>query len=256
MTLRTLRCSFCHRRDSQVAKLVAGPVRMLGGRVYICDRCAAQTIQIMESHSDDRPRGERQSLFRRTSIASVGCAARMRPARGNVGRRRNCGTSLLRRRGRASAGRRADRVGRWDTPLSAHRRRWPWAIRSLRVAPRRTRHAVDLLLPSAASPGNVLGPAPVSLSPAFAGELSIAHQPDDRAQIVIVKLAGLLPNICDDVRHHVVEQLVLAARGMKDCHFQMLTDGLQVGDKRPCTVLRWSFSETQLLPQVTRPKFS
>jgi len=66
MTLRTLRCSFCHRRDSQVAKLVAGPVRMLGGRVYICDRCAAQTIQIMESHSDDRPRGERQSLFRRT----------------------------------------------------------------------------------------------------------------------------------------------------------------------------------------------
>jgi hypothetical protein len=50
-----------------VAKLVAGPLRMFAGRVYICDRCAAETIQIMEAHSgDDQPRGETPSLVRRT----------------------------------------------------------------------------------------------------------------------------------------------------------------------------------------------
>jgi ATP-dependent protease Clp ATPase subunit len=43
MFFRKLRCSFCHRPDSQVAKLVAGP------RVYICDRCAYETIRIMET---------------------------------------------------------------------------------------------------------------------------------------------------------------------------------------------------------------
>ena len=40
---KALRCSFCRRDESQVAKLVAGP------RVYICDRCAYETIRIMES---------------------------------------------------------------------------------------------------------------------------------------------------------------------------------------------------------------
>jgi hypothetical protein len=61
----TMRCSFCGRSDSEVAKLVAGPVRLLAGRVYICDRCAAQTVQIMERHSGGEPGRERQSLFRR-----------------------------------------------------------------------------------------------------------------------------------------------------------------------------------------------
>ena len=66
MLRRTMRCSFCRRRDSEVAKLVAGPLRIVAGRVYICDRCAAQTIQIMESHSGDvQPRGQTESLFRR-----------------------------------------------------------------------------------------------------------------------------------------------------------------------------------------------
>jgi hypothetical protein len=53
-----MRCSFCRRPDSQVEKLVAGPWRLLAGRVYICDRCAAQTIEIMEGHlggSEPRP---------------------------------------------------------------------------------------------------------------------------------------------------------------------------------------------------------
>jgi len=66
MPLRTLRCSFCYRRDWEVAKLVAGPMRILAGRVYICDRCAEQTIHIMEAHSGDQPQGERQSFLRRT----------------------------------------------------------------------------------------------------------------------------------------------------------------------------------------------
>jgi len=50
---RAMKCSFCRRPDSQVEKLVAGPWRLLAGRVYICDRCAAQTIEIMQSHTGD-----------------------------------------------------------------------------------------------------------------------------------------------------------------------------------------------------------
>jgi hypothetical protein len=59
MLRRTMRCSFCQRSDSEVAKLVAGPWRMFAGRVYICDRCAAETIRIMNAHAgEDQPRGE------------------------------------------------------------------------------------------------------------------------------------------------------------------------------------------------------
>jgi ATP-dependent protease Clp ATPase subunit len=66
MLRRMMRCSFCGRRDSEVAKLVAGPWRILAGRVYICDRCAAETIHIMESHAgDDQARKATESLFRR-----------------------------------------------------------------------------------------------------------------------------------------------------------------------------------------------
>ena len=62
----TMRCSFCRRPDSEVEKLVAGPWRMLVGRVYICDRCATQTIQIMEAHTGgDRPRPQSLTSFRR-----------------------------------------------------------------------------------------------------------------------------------------------------------------------------------------------
>jgi hypothetical protein len=66
MVRALLRCSFCRRRDSEVAKLVAGPWRILAGRVYICDRCAAETIRIMESHAgDDQTRRRTEPLFRR-----------------------------------------------------------------------------------------------------------------------------------------------------------------------------------------------
>jgi len=43
MFSRKLRCSFCGRSEGEVNKLVAGP------RVYICDRCAYETIRIMEA---------------------------------------------------------------------------------------------------------------------------------------------------------------------------------------------------------------
>jgi ATP-dependent protease Clp ATPase subunit len=68
----TMRCSFCLRKDSEVVKLVAGPMKIFG-RVYICDRCAAQTIEIMEAPAhDSQPRGERQSLLRRIVNRLVG----------------------------------------------------------------------------------------------------------------------------------------------------------------------------------------
>jgi hypothetical protein len=67
MLRKTMRCSFCRRPDSEVAKLVAGPLRIFAGRVYICDRCATQTIHIMEAHSgDDQPPRDTESLLRRT----------------------------------------------------------------------------------------------------------------------------------------------------------------------------------------------
>ena len=44
-----LACSFCHRSDDQVAKLVAGPRALrVGPRVYICDACVAISVKIME----------------------------------------------------------------------------------------------------------------------------------------------------------------------------------------------------------------
>jgi hypothetical protein len=49
---RLLFCSFCRRRDTQVAKLVAGPrILLFGPRVYICDACVAASVKIMDSSS-------------------------------------------------------------------------------------------------------------------------------------------------------------------------------------------------------------
>src|SRR5262252_11047290 len=58
MRIGTMRCSFCRRPDAEVSKLVAGPWRLFAGRVYICDRCAAQTIQIMERSDGNLPQRE------------------------------------------------------------------------------------------------------------------------------------------------------------------------------------------------------
>jgi ATP-dependent protease Clp ATPase subunit len=56
---RRLACSFCHKSDAQVAKLVAGP------RVYICDQCAAEVTRIMEQSTGNEAKPSAPSLFRR-----------------------------------------------------------------------------------------------------------------------------------------------------------------------------------------------
>ena len=74
---RGLRCSFCGRNDSQVDKLVAGPQRVFAGRVYICDRCAVQTIEIMEGTSGDHPQNPTAtSLLKRTWTRLLGRSGR------------------------------------------------------------------------------------------------------------------------------------------------------------------------------------
>ena len=50
--LRKLRCSFCRKNESAVAKLVAGP------RVYICDECVAIASRMMEGGGPNDPRPE------------------------------------------------------------------------------------------------------------------------------------------------------------------------------------------------------
>lgn len=59
MRILKLRCSFCGRHDSEVNKLVAGP------RVYICDRCAYETIRIMETAPPAQPKTPRRSVWTR-----------------------------------------------------------------------------------------------------------------------------------------------------------------------------------------------
>jgi len=49
------RCSFCRRSEADVGKLVAGP------HVYICDRCAYETIRIMEAAPPAPPAERAQS---------------------------------------------------------------------------------------------------------------------------------------------------------------------------------------------------
>jgi len=53
---RLLFCSFCRRRETRVAKLVAGPrILFVGPRVYICDACAAASVRIMEGFMPPSP---------------------------------------------------------------------------------------------------------------------------------------------------------------------------------------------------------
>jgi ClpX C4-type zinc finger len=56
-----LRCSFCGKRDNEIAKLVAGP------SVRICDECVAVAAQIMNDAGpgDGRPATGPPSLGRR-----------------------------------------------------------------------------------------------------------------------------------------------------------------------------------------------
>jgi ATP-dependent Clp protease ATP-binding subunit ClpX len=53
MFKRKLACSFCRRSAAEVDKLVAGP------RVYICDRCAAEAVRIMNEGPSTADAGRR-----------------------------------------------------------------------------------------------------------------------------------------------------------------------------------------------------
>ena len=60
-SFRKLRCSFCRKDETQVAKLVAGP------HVYICDECVAIANRIIEdsSHGNEQPIRVKPSIWRR-----------------------------------------------------------------------------------------------------------------------------------------------------------------------------------------------
>ena len=61
MFKRKLACSFCRRSEAEVAKLVAGP------RVYICDRCAAEVVRIMNDspYTEALPKSVEQGIIGR-----------------------------------------------------------------------------------------------------------------------------------------------------------------------------------------------
>jgi ATP-dependent protease Clp ATPase subunit len=48
-TFRQRRCSFCGKRESEVAKLVAGP------HVHICDTCVATAARLMADPPAPQP---------------------------------------------------------------------------------------------------------------------------------------------------------------------------------------------------------
>lgn len=68
-----LACSFCHRSNDQVSKLVAGPRALLiGPPVYICDACVAIAVKIMEQPVTPAPRPQVTNWrrwFSRTQVA-------------------------------------------------------------------------------------------------------------------------------------------------------------------------------------------
>lgn len=55
---KQLRCSFCRKNESEIAKLVAGP------KVYICDQCIAAAHSIIENASDDNQPPKTKSSVR------------------------------------------------------------------------------------------------------------------------------------------------------------------------------------------------
>jgi hypothetical protein len=60
MRFKRLACSFCGRSNDEVAKSVAGP------RVYICDRCAYETVRIMDTTPPSNASlAKREAIWRR-----------------------------------------------------------------------------------------------------------------------------------------------------------------------------------------------
>jgi hypothetical protein len=57
---RHLRCSFCGRHAAEVAKLAAGPQKLLRRRVHICDACVAAATRIMANAGDAKASAVRE----------------------------------------------------------------------------------------------------------------------------------------------------------------------------------------------------
>ena len=51
----SLRCSFCHKRQDQVEKLIASPSEY--PRAYICDECIRVSYMILEDDRADQVSG-------------------------------------------------------------------------------------------------------------------------------------------------------------------------------------------------------
>ena len=64
MRIRKLKCSFCHKTEDQVSKLVAGPRLTIGPKLYICNECVAIANSIMEGNPPPTPAISRSLLER------------------------------------------------------------------------------------------------------------------------------------------------------------------------------------------------
>ena len=64
---RLLACSFCGKKETEVARLVAGPNAYIRRKVYICDGCVSIASRIMEDAEHQGPHQEesRAKLFDR-----------------------------------------------------------------------------------------------------------------------------------------------------------------------------------------------
>lgn len=84
---RKLRCSFCGKDESKVAKLVAGP------RVFICDVCTAAAARIISDSNTPPPATQkpgRWSFLRRAWRALRGDYQRSMPCQCPVARALGC----------------------------------------------------------------------------------------------------------------------------------------------------------------------
>jgi ATP-dependent protease Clp ATPase subunit len=62
MLFRRLRCSFCRRSNTQVAKLVKG------ASGYICDTCAYEAVRIMETTRGETAAGPKTDVVTTRTI--------------------------------------------------------------------------------------------------------------------------------------------------------------------------------------------
>jgi ATP-dependent Clp protease ATP-binding subunit ClpX len=65
LKLRKLRCSFCRKSETEVAKLVAGP------RVYICDSCVTIASRIISDSNGDAPQARVEATVWRKLVDRV-----------------------------------------------------------------------------------------------------------------------------------------------------------------------------------------